>query len=431
MGIYRGPGGTGESSSNTAVTEIVALSNTVLQAKTDAEAAATSAASSATAAATSASNAASSAADLDAAVTAAQAAQAASETAQEGAEEAQDAALAAQVAAEAAKVAAEAAEDALVNVYTKTEADDLLDLKANQATTYTKTEADALLATKANQATTYTKTEVDGALATKQASDTELTTLSGMSANRATFLASEQAFGFRNRLINANPIINQRGYVSGTATTTANQYTLDRWRVVVSGQNVAWTDSGLTRTVTCPAGGFEQVIESLNIEGGTFVLNWTGTATATVNGTAVVKGGTFTLPANTNATVRFSGGTLAEPQLEAGSVATPFERRPYGTELALCQRYFQQFADRHMGLTASGSQTYTGGVSLTTTMRAVPTLAAGASFSVGAGTAGTPALNQNATAATSSPDFAMIWNSASNWTTGVYVEFNGGLTSEL
>jgi hypothetical protein len=29
-------------------------------------------------------------------------------------------------------------------------------------------------------------------------------------------------------------------------------------------------------------------------------------------------------------------------QLEVGSVATPFERRPYGTELALCQRYYEK-----------------------------------------------------------------------------------------
>ena len=27
-------------------------------------------------------------------------------------------------------------------------------------------------------------------------------------------------------------------------------------------------------------------------------------------------------------------------QMELGSVATPFERRPHGTELALCQRYY-------------------------------------------------------------------------------------------
>jgi hypothetical protein len=31
---------------------------------------------------------------------------------------------------------------------------------------------------------------------------------------------------------------------------------------------------------------------------------------------------------------------VAELQLEKGRVATPFERRPYGTELALCQRYY-------------------------------------------------------------------------------------------
>ena len=44
--------------------------------------------------------------------------------------------------------------------------------------------------------------------------------------------------GFRNVIINGNPTINQRGYVSGTATSGANQYTLDRWRVVTSGPNI-------------------------------------------------------------------------------------------------------------------------------------------------------------------------------------------------
>jgi hypothetical protein len=34
---------------------------------------------------------------------------------------------------------------------------------------------------------------------------------------------------------------------------------------------------------------------------------------------------------------------IAQVQVEAGPVATPFERRPIGTELALCQRYFFKF----------------------------------------------------------------------------------------
>ena len=42
-------------------------------------------------------------------------------------------------------------------------------------------------------------------------------------------------------------------------------------------------------------------------------------------------------------------------QLEVGSQATPFEHRSFGEELALCQRYFQQFA----GETGVGSA-YTG-----------------------------------------------------------------------
>jgi hypothetical protein len=43
----------------------------------------------------------------------------------------------------------------------------------------------------------------------------------------------------------------------------------------------------------------------------------------------------FRIPDNTTTTVDF-----AQVQVEEGSIATPFEQRPIGVELALCQRYF-------------------------------------------------------------------------------------------
>jgi hypothetical protein len=51
--------------------------------------------------------------------------------------------------------------------YNKTEVDDLLDDKADQATTYTKSEVDTALNLKADKSTTYTKSQVDSALALK------------------------------------------------------------------------------------------------------------------------------------------------------------------------------------------------------------------------------------------------------------------------
>jgi hypothetical protein len=51
--------------------------------------------------------------------------------------------------------------------YNKTEVDDLLDDKADKATTYTKSEVDTALNLKADKSTTYTKSQVDSALALK------------------------------------------------------------------------------------------------------------------------------------------------------------------------------------------------------------------------------------------------------------------------
>lgn len=145
-----------------------------------------------------------------------------------------------------------------------------------------------------------------------------------------------------NILINADFRINQRVYVSGTATSISNEYTLDRWRVVTSGESITFSTLGTDNTITCPAGGLEQVIESLNISGGTYVISWVGTATCTVNGTARTNGESFTLPANTNATVKFSSGTVKEPQIEKGLIASDFARRTIGEEIALCQRYYEK-----------------------------------------------------------------------------------------
>lgn len=200
--------------------------------------------------------------------------------------------------------------------------------------------------------------------------------------------------GLRNAIINGNPLVNQRAYVSGTATTGANQYTLDRWRVVVSGQSVSWTDSGGIRTVTAPAGGMEQVVEGENLIAGSYTINWTGTATCTVGGTSVAKGARITVTggAGNNVTVRMIGGTWSRLQLEPGVVATPFEVRPLPLETLLCQRYFQN------GVTVCGYPAYTNGtiqyfpVQLVR-KRAVPTVLASASGMINIFSASAASLN--------------------------------------
>ena len=143
----------------------------------------------------------------------------------------------------------------------------------------------------------------------------------------------------RNLIINGSGRINQLGYSSGTATGSDNEFALDQWFVRLTGQNLTFTGTDAGRTMTAPAGGVSQVIDGPNVAGGTYVINWTGTATCTVNGTSRAKGDTFTLGANTNVIVIFSSGTFTNVQLELGTVPTVFERIDRGSELAICQQY--------------------------------------------------------------------------------------------
>ena len=71
-------------------------------------------------------------------------------------------------------------------------------------------------------------------------------------------------------------------------------------------------------------------------------------------------------------------------QLEVGSVATPFERRPFGTELALCQRYYEfnssAFSNpMFSGNVTSGNGYYANGV-FKVTKRANPTVTLTSTF---------------------------------------------------
>ena len=100
---------------------------------------------------------------------------------------------------------------------------------------------------------------------------------------------------------------------------------------------------------------------------------WAGTAYASATGATSVVG-------TSGATFYITG-----VQLEAGSVATPFERRSYGTELQLAQRYYNKVSanDGNGGYAAfgsgyaSGSTTAVISVTLPVAMRSAPTLTLG------------------------------------------------------
>ena len=208
----------------------------------------------------------------------------------------------------------------------------------------------------------------------------------------------QQAFdllgaGRRNLIINGDFKISQRGdYTTSAVTAGHDTYWLDRWMSLKDGttstvQRVTRTINGVSKyaaRIECTVAGsgiigFVQRVELANIPvgeiltascwvrtnhpsvgfrtnafggfsgdvGSKFIsdegwrkVSWTFNSTGTVSSTPDIL-----IVAYNNAAVSIAVGNyieIADVQLEVGKVATPFEYRSYGQELALCQRYYQR-----------------------------------------------------------------------------------------
>jgi hypothetical protein len=107
-------------------------------------------------------------------------------------------------------------------------------------------------------------------------------------------------------------------------------------------------------------------------------------AGATYSGTANTWAGTYyNQPTSTVSVVGTNGATfyITGVQLEKGSTATSFDYRPYGTELALCQRYFETLG---VYVSTSAWATIVNSAAPKVVKRATPTLSV-TNFGAGSG----------------------------------------------
>jgi len=308
-----------------------------------------------------------------------------------------------------------------------------------------------------NGTSNITVTSANGSLVATTNGTTALTIDTSQNATLIGNMAMGSSF-LRNRIINGNMYIAQRAtsatVTAGTAVPTASTGypCVDRFFVYSTGANVTAAQvagSGSNRNLLQVTGaasvtavGIGQRIEALNsydLAGQTCTLSisiansvlttvtWTASYANTSNtfgtiGTSTktqIATGTFTVTstltsyttnisvpaaATTGIEILFTVGAqtsgtwqVGNVQFEAGSIATPFERPIYQTQLAQCQRYYVNLASNTNNFQLIGP-----GVNYSTTagnyviylpvqMRALPTLTT--SGAIYLQVAGSPAIS--------------------------------------
>ena len=249
------------------------------------------------------------------------------------------------------------------------------------------------------------------------------TGIAGEAMLRAETPQEQQALigvGRRNWIINGDFKVSQRGAFTTASTYVSSTYYVDRWKGGVSGSftkqhklNQTLPNGQITNSfrVTSTGGAYasiQQYVEDYSVFSGQLVTfsfwaktNKVGCSASFYTiatqfdvvsdivadeqwhyykATALVPtGGTAMRPEVWTGTGSSSGDylELAQVQLELGKVATPFEHRSYGEELALCQRYFTQIKAGRIGgvINASGNGIVSHPVVLN--MRASPSVGTG------------------------------------------------------
>ncbi len=166
----------------------------------------------------------------------------------------------------------------------------------------------------------------DGSLKIKNAefadnaknAETASSSITAQRAELADRAVSVQNISNPNLLINGNFIINQREM---STYSTANKYTVDRWKLISGSVTVTSNGINLNGTITqkLEHPPKEAVVASVDTSGG--------------NVTCSYSNGLFTISTTSSTLVKWA-------KLEIGTVSTIFYPRTYAEELAMCQRYY-------------------------------------------------------------------------------------------